>query len=101
MMQGDLPPSSSKHGVRFLAAAWATSRPVKVLPVKMILSNRVLVTALATSTCPKTHWNASLSSQRLKKKDIFLLEYGDYSLGFTTAALPAAMTDIRGAKIVK
>jgi hypothetical protein len=46
-MTGHLPPSSSKHGVRFLAAYMATDLPVTVDPVKHIISKGNLLTAFA------------------------------------------------------
>ena len=46
-MTGHLPPSSNKHGVRFLAAYKATDLPVIVEPVKHIISKGNLHTAFA------------------------------------------------------
>lgn len=39
-MAGDLPPSSSVTGVRFSAAAFITSRPTAVEPVKQQMIKR-------------------------------------------------------------
>lgn len=53
-MVGDFPPSSSKQGVRFLAASIATSLPVCGDPVKQIISNGNWDIALETATFPST-----------------------------------------------
>jgi hypothetical protein len=45
---GLLPPNSNTQGTRFLAAAAATSLPLSELPVYMMLSNFLLVKAIAT-----------------------------------------------------
>lgn len=49
---GHFPPSSKIQGVRFLAASIATILPVKVEPVKQMMSTGNLVKAFATYTFP-------------------------------------------------
>ena len=57
---GDLPPSSSETGVRFAAAAWATSFPVSIDPVNAIRSTPgwAVSAAPASSPIPCTTLNA-------------------------------------------
>ena len=52
---GLFPPNSRIQGVRFFAAAEATSFPVAVDPVKQMISNYKFVRAFATSTFPSKH----------------------------------------------
>ncbi len=49
---GLLPPSSSKQGTKFSAAALATSFPFWGLPVKIIKSKGYFTISLATATYP-------------------------------------------------
>ncbi len=51
---GHFPPSSKIQGVRFFAASIATILPVKVEPVKQMMSTGNLVKAFATYTFPYT-----------------------------------------------
>ena len=52
MIAGLFPPSSKRHGTRFLPAAWATSLPFYDEPVKTIISKRIEVKAIATLDYP-------------------------------------------------
>ncbi len=90
---GDLPPSSSETGVRFAAAACATSLPVSIDPVNAMRSTpgcRVSA-APASSPIPWSTLNAPSGSPASRAMSASREAVsGAHSGGFSTTAFPAA-----------
>jgi len=96
MMTGHLPPSSSVTGVKFSAAALATSLPTVVEPVKTMWSNGSAQNAAATDA-PPLHTCATVSSYAaLTSLPRIAAVAGAYSLGLIMTELPAANADASG-----
>lgn len=91
-MFGDLPPSSSVAGMRFLAAAAAIMRPTAVLPVNAILAMRVDAASAAPASAPYPFTMLSTpggSRSPMRPMSTKMLT-GVVSAGLSTTALPAA-----------
>lgn len=93
---GDLPPSSSETGVTFLAAAAATTRPMRPLPVKKIWSHLRSKRAVVSGTAPLTIRYADASRYFGNKSARSCAQAGLNSEGLTIAVQPAAMAPIKG-----
>ena len=97
MIAGDLPPSSSVTGVKFFAAACATSRPTAVDPVNIRWSKGSAAKALPTTASPVTTWTSSGAKIPATAVRRAAENCGVSSEGFTIARLPAASAPISGA----
>src|SRR5215470_16927777 len=87
---GFLPPSSSTHGVRFLAAAWCTILPIGGLPVKKMKSHFCASSAVVSGTAPSTTATAR-GSKYLGTRFAAAAEHAAaISDGFSTAVFPQA-----------
>mmetsp|Transcript_92012 Transcript_92012/g.297706 ORF Transcript_92012/g.297706 Transcript_92012/m.297706 type:complete len:217 (+) Transcript_92012:831-1481(+) len=94
MTVGDFPPSSRVHGVRFSAAARATTLATAPLPVYKMWSHRNLSSAVDSSTPPTTTLMASLSRYCGRSSARTFSECEATSEGFSKTQFPAAIAAI-------
>ena len=92
-MFGDLPPSSSVHGMIFSDAYCMISRPVVVSPVKAILAIRLFCASGLPASTPKPVTTFSTPGGRMSPIASIsaMIASGVCSAGFSTTQLPAAM----------
>ncbi len=95
-MVGFLPPSSSTHGVKFLAAAWWTILPTWGLPVKKMKSHFCARRAVVSGTAPSTTETTRGSKYFGVNLAATVEQATASSDGFSTAVLPAASAAASG-----
>jgi hypothetical protein len=99
------PPSSSRHGVKFSAAAMATTLPTRLLPVKQMKSHRSDKSAFVSGTPPCITRIACGSRYFGKSFSISALVSGQASEGLMSTQLPAlaraGMVSIAGVNVVE
>jgi hypothetical protein len=87
---GFIPPSSSRTGVRFFAAACATIFPTKVLPVKKMKSNESFRSSVFCSLPPATMVTALGSKYFGTRSSSTFVVSGSASLSVRIQVFPAA-----------
>src|SRR4051794_34947969 len=97
-MLGDLPPSSSVHGMMFSDAYCMMRRPVVVSPVNAILAMRLFWASGLPASTPKRLTTLMTPAGRMSPIISMrtMIDSGVCSAGFSTTQLPAA---IRGREL--
>ncbi len=98
-MNGDLPPSSSTHGIRRSPQRAATWRPTFWLPVKKIMS-AASTSARPASPSPASTWNTSSGRPSCRHSSATRSDVSGVSCdGFRMTALPATSGATQSAKL--